>query len=107
MKSPSKFALVALAAPALIMLSGCATPENRIRTGLVRAGLSEPMAGCVARSLTDRLSNAQLSRIAQLADGRKLDPQRTTVSELVRHLGTLGDPDILRAATAATISCSI
>lgn len=107
MNRSSPLALAALVAPILVLLSSCATPENRIRTSLVRAGLSEPMAGCIARNLTDRLSNAQLSRIAKLADERGIDPNRTTISELVRHLGTLGDPDILRAATAATISCSI
>jgi hypothetical protein len=107
MKLTSSLGLAALAASGLIMLSGCATPESRIRTGLVRAGLSAPMAGCMARNLTDRLTTAQLSRVAQMADGRKLDPNRTTVGELVRHIGTLGDPEILRAATASTIACSL
>jgi hypothetical protein len=107
MKPASIRALGALAIPAALLLSSCATPESRIRSGLVRAGLSEPMAGCMARTLTDRLSNAQLRRIATLTDGRGIDPNRTTVSEMVRHISTLGDPEILRAATAATISCSI
>ncbi|MCW2391514.1 hypothetical protein M2336_003359 [Sphingobium sp. B1D7B] len=107
MKLTSVRALAALALPAAILLSSCATPESRIRAGLVRAGLSEPMAGCMARTLTDRLSNAQLRRIATLTDGRGIDPNRTTVSEMVRHLSTLGDPEILRAATASAISCAI
>ena len=43
---------------ALILLSGCATPETRLKQALVEAGLSEPMAGCMAGRMVDRLSLA-------------------------------------------------
>lgn len=73
----------------------------------MRAGLSPPMAGCMAESLTDRLSNAQLRRLASLADTKDLDPHRTTVDELMHHIRALGDPKILRVTASATIGCSL
>ena len=51
---------------ALLTLSACAMPESRLRAGLVEAGLSEPLAACMAERMVDRLSLTQLRRLADL-----------------------------------------
>ena len=50
MKRAALVALIALA------LSACATPETRVRTALMDAGLSQPIAACMADRMVDRLS---------------------------------------------------
>ena len=50
MKAALLVPIVALA------LAGCATPETRIRTALTEAGLSKPVASCMADRMVDRLS---------------------------------------------------
>ena len=49
-----------------LALAACAIPEARLRAGLVNAGLTRPMAACMAERMVDRLSLAQLSRIGDL-----------------------------------------
>jgi len=46
-----------------LLLSACAIPEARLRTGLQNAGLSQAMASCMAERMVDRLSLMQLRRI--------------------------------------------
>ena len=50
---------VILLAP--LLLAACAVPEARLRAGLINAGLSRPMAACMAERMVDRLSAAGLS----------------------------------------------
>lgn len=100
-------------APALIALlaattlSACATPETRLRTGLMDAGLNEPMARCMAQSMTDRLSIMQLRKLNALAKTGGLDPRRTSYDKLMHHIRALGDPEILQVTGAAALSCSL
>lgn len=55
---------VALASLTLLLaLSVCATPETRIRSALMDAGLSKPIAACMADRMVDRLSLVQLNRL--------------------------------------------
>jgi len=91
----------------LALLAGCATPETRLRTGLVEAGLSPSMASCMAESMTNRLTTSQLRQLASLAKARDFDPSRTTVEELMNHIRALGDPEILRVSATAAIGCSL
>ena len=57
---------VLLLIPALLVLSACATPETRLRSGLQNAGLSKTMATCMAGRMVDRLSLVQLRRLSAL-----------------------------------------
>ena len=98
-------ALIALLAASA--LSACATPEARLRTGLMDAGLSQPMASCMAQRMTDRLSVTQLRRLSALAKTGDLDPRRTSYDRLIQHIRALGDPEILQVTGAAAIGCSL
>ncbi len=93
----------------LLALSACATmsPEAKVRTRLMEAGLSRPMASCMAERLVDRLSMQELRRLGSLS---KLGTRRVgdmTIDELLHRLGALNDPHILKVVAKAGIGCAI
>jgi hypothetical protein len=91
----------------LFALAACATPETRVRTALMDAGLSRPVATCMAQRMVDRLSLSQLQRLSRLSG---LSQQRIgdlTIAEFMRKARALGDPEILTVVTTAGIGCSI
>ncbi len=99
-----RIALVSLAA---LALSACATPETRIRTALMDAGLSQPMAACMADRMVDRLSLVQLNRLGGLKKLRSQDMRKVTVDEFLRRTRALQDPEILSVATSSAVICAV
>jgi hypothetical protein len=88
---------------ALLLLAGCAVPEARLRAGLVNAGLSAPMAACMAERMVDRLSLTQLRRIGDLPYAR----EERSVAGFLHRMRALRDPDILRVTSAAAALCAV
>ena len=93
----------------LLALSACATmsPEAKVRTRLIEAGLSRPMASCMAERLVDRLSMQELRRLNSLS---KLGTRRVgdmTIDELLHRLSALNDPHILKVVAKAGLGCAI
>ena len=78
------------------LLAACAVPEARLRAGLVNAGLSEPMAACMAERMVDRLSLTQLRRIGDLPYAR----DERTVRGFLHRVRSLRDPEILAVSTS-------
>ena len=66
--------------PLAAALAACATPQQRIRSGLVQAGISQPMASCMADRMADRLSLLQMRRLARLGDLRDSPVGDTTLN---------------------------
>ena len=98
---------IILAALSLLALSACATPETRVRTALVNAGLPRPMASCMAQRMVDRLSLGQLQKLSRLSGISKAQFGQLSVSELLRRTRALGDPEILTVVTTAGLGCAI
>src|SRR3546814_1136102 len=73
----------------------CATPETRVRNSLLKAGLSEPMAACMAGRMVDRLSLAQLRRLSSLSSIKERTMQDMTIDEFIYRIRALHDPEIL------------
>lgn len=98
-----------LAVLPLIALGACTTssPETRIRTALLDAGVERPVASCMAERMVDRLSMFQLRKMASLAKMRDRDVRSMTVEQLLRHTRALNDPEILHVVTTAGIGCAI
>jgi hypothetical protein len=98
-----------LAFPMLLALSlaACATPEQRVRSGLMDAGLSRPIATCMAERMVDRLSLLQLRRIGRLGDLRDSNVRELTVDQFLRRSRALGDPEILAVMTSSGALCAI
>ncbi len=89
-------------------LSGCAvTPEAKVRKGLIDAGISEPVAACMAGRMVDQLSITQLRRLGSLGSLGKTALDRITVDQLLYKVRALKDPEILSVTTRAGIGCTL
>jgi hypothetical protein len=86
---------------ATALLSACAMPEARLRAGLEHAGLSRPMAACMAERMVDRLSLMQLRRIGDLPWAR----ESVSVAEFLHRVRSLRDPQVLSASASAAAYC--
>jgi len=98
---------IALVSMALLALSACATPETRVRTALMDAGLSQPMAACIADRIIDRLSLIHLNKLNGLKKLRGQDMRKVTVEEFLRRTRALQDPEILGVATSSGLICAV
>lgn len=100
---------LALPVLAALALAGCATvsPEARVRSKLIEAGLRPPVAGCMAERMVDRLSLTQLKRLQSLGGLPNKDVRAMSVDELAHRLRALQDPEIVSVVLRAGIGCSI
>ena len=87
---------------AIFLMGGCATPETRLRDGLVEAGLSEPLAGCMAGRMVDRLSLTQLRRLADL----KYAGRAESLDAWLHRVRALRDPEIWTITASAAGICA-
>lgn len=92
---------------ALSALAACATPETRVRNGLIRAGLSAPISACMADRMVDRLSLGQLKKLNDLGKLRKREPGDVTVKEFVKQTRSLQDPEIVGVVTSSGLICAV
>lgn len=98
---------VAIGIAAMAGLTACATPEQRVRAGLVQAGLSQPVASCMAERMADRLNLLQMRRLARLGDLRDSDPEKTTLEQYQHRARALGDPEIWGVVSSSAALCAI
>ena len=90
-----------------LALSGCATVyENHIESKLVHAGLSRPVAACVADRMVDRLSRRQLDSIGRLAGGSRRPVGEMSLEQFLRHYHAALDPDVYRVLIGAGVHCA-
>jgi len=92
---------------ALSALAGCATPETRVRNGLMSAGLSAPISACMADRMVDRLSLGQLNKLNDLGKLGKREPGDVTVKEFVKQTRSLQDPEIVGVVTSSGLICAV
>lgn len=97
--------MVALAA--VLALAACATPETRVRTALLDAGLPPPIAGCMADRMIDRLSLGQLNKLSSLKKLRRGEMRNLSVDEFLRRTRSLQDPAILSVVTSSGLVCAL
>lgn len=87
-------------------LAACATPETRVRKGLISAGLSEPMSRCMAGRMIDRLSLLQIRKLDGLGKLRKQDAGDISFNEFVKRTKGLQDPEILGVVSSSGVICA-
>ncbi|MGK6354189.1 hypothetical protein ACMGDH_03060 [Sphingomonas sp. DT-207] len=87
---------------AVSLVAGCAVPEARLRSGLIRAGLPKPLAACMAERMVDRLSLAQLGRIADLPEAEHAE----SLDRFLHSVRALGDPEILGVTSSSAALCA-
>lgn len=107
MDAISRPAAVVAAVALAGLLAGCATPEQRVRSGLIDAGLSRPMATCMAERMVERLNLLQLRRIGRLGDLRDANMRELSVDQFLHRARALGDPEILAVMTTSAGLCAI
>ena len=95
-----------IAVTSVLALSACATPETRVRTALMDAGLSKPIASCMADRMVDRLSLLQLNRLSGLKKLRGQDMRKITVDEFLKRTRSLQDPEILGVVGSSGLICA-
>ena len=98
---------IALVGILSLVLSACATPETRVRSALMDAGLSQPIAACMADRMVDRLSLIQLNKLNGLKKLRGQDMRKVTVEEFLRRTRALQDPEILGVTTSSGLICAV
>ncbi|MBK5264051.1 MAG: hypothetical protein JJE34_02275 [Alphaproteobacteria bacterium] len=91
----------------LFALSACTTPETKVRNSLMKAGLSEHMASCMAERMVDRLSMTQLRRLSSLSSIKQDNLGKMTIDEFIYRTRALQDPEILQVVTASGLRCAI
>lgn len=96
----------ALLLSAAFLLAGCASPETRLRTGLVNAGLPAPQAACLAEKMVDRLSLVQLRRLSSLSSLREKDAGNLSEEEFLHRVRALKDAEILTVTLSSAVACS-
>jgi hypothetical protein len=90
-----------------LSLSACATPETRIRSALIDAGLSKPVAGCMADRMVDRLSLGQLNKLRGLGKLKDKKVRELSIEEFVKRTKALQDPEILGVVTSSGVICAV
>ena len=98
---------IALVAASALALSACATPETRVRTALMDAGLSKPIASCMADRMVDRLSLIQLNKLSGLKKLRNKDVRKLSVDEFLKRTKSLQDPEIVGVVTSSGLICAV
>ena len=91
----------------LFVVTACATPETQLRSGLVDAGLSQPIAGCMAKQMANRLSLIQLRRLGSLGNFKDESIREMSVERFLRNVRALRDPEVLTITTKAALGCAI
>ena len=94
-------------AVATLALAGCATPETRIRTALVDAGLPKPVAACMADRMVNRLSLGQLNKLRGLGKLKNRKVRELSIEEFVKRTKALQDPEILGVVTSSGVVCAV
>jgi hypothetical protein len=93
--------------PPLIALAACASPESRLRSGLMDAGLSRNQSSCMAERMTDKLSITQLIRLSSLSKVKGQDVRDMSAKEFLHNVRALRDPEIVSVSTRAFLGCAI
>jgi hypothetical protein len=98
---------IAILSLSLLALAACATPETRLRTGLVNAGLSQSIASCMAERMVDRLSLLQLRRLGSLSSLKDKQMSDLSLNQFLHKVRALKDPEILTVTTSSAALCAL
>ena len=99
---------LALAACAALMLAGCVDriAESRVESALVKAGLSDRNAACMAERMVDRLTIRQLRKLEAMR-GEKGEPAKPkTLRQFVQRVRKVGDAQVIAVTTTSAGLCA-
>lgn len=91
-----------------LFTASCAQPfEGRVAARLSEAGLSRPMADCMAARWVDRLNVLQLRKISNLAGDLEREGRNLTVARFVTRVRAVDDPEIFEVVSSSAIACAL
>lgn len=102
--------LSALSALALVAISGCTRPSQRIAVELQRQGFDPAYAQCMGKRMDERLSVSQLLRLrGALRSYRDQngDSMRVDFTGLMTMAREIGDPQIVLETVGAGLTCEV
>jgi len=91
-----------------LLLTGCVSviAESRVESALVKAGLSERNADCMAERMVDRLTIAQLRKLEKLR-GKEGEPMKPrTLRQFVERVRAVGDSEVLAVTASSAALCA-
>ena len=94
----------------LLALAACAQPfQGRVASRLADAGLSRPLADCMAKRWVERLSLAQLQKISGVAEdlGRERAQGKLTVGRFVDRVRAVDDPEVFAVVSSSAAACAL
>ncbi len=92
-----------------LALVACAQPfEGRVASRLADAGLSRPMADCMAKRWVDRLNLLQLQKISSLSEdlGRERSRGKLTLTGFVDRVRAVNDPEVFQVVSTSAAACA-
>jgi hypothetical protein len=89
----------------VLALAGCVQTiaEDRVRSALVEAGVSESDSACMAQRMVDRLTIAQLRKLKARA-GEPAQP--ATLGEYVERVRRVGDAEVVAVTASSAGLCA-
>lgn len=91
----------------ILAIAACATPETRVKTSLINAGLPQKHASCMAQRMVDRLSLMQLRRLGSLGNFKDEDIRAMSVDRFMHNIRSLKDAEIITVTTTSLVACAI
>lgn len=89
-------------------LSGCASlAKPSVRSALVGAGVRPPVADCMARRMTDRLSLDQLRKLQRLKGAPGEKASGLTAAEVIARVNRIDDPEVVAVTVSAGAVCTL
>ena len=94
----------------LLPLAACAQSfEGRVAGRLTEAGISRPMADCMAERWVSRLNLVQLRKVSHLAVDlqRERGQGRLTVARFIERVRAVDDPEIVQVVSSSAAICAL
>mgnify|MGYP003473933366 CR=1 FL=1 len=73
----------------------------------MRAGVSSTRSECMARHMADKLSHAQLRRLARVPQLNAAAVEEQGLEEFLHNAQALGDPRIVTVTSAVALGCAV
>ena len=91
----------------MLTATACTTPEDQVQTALIEAGLQPAIATCMAKRMTDRLSIAQLQKLARAKGGAGEKVSELGAADFLERARRIDDPEVVRVTTGAALGCTL
>ena len=82
------------------------TVEDRLEEEFVARGLPQPMAGCLAGRMAERLSVSQLRKLERLQAEEGEADIPLGVVELLERIRRVDDPEVVEVAASSAAFCA-